>query len=1041
LGQTLVCRILGRRLTGRASVNLLMLIYFVSGACSLIDEVVWVRLLKLTLGNTVYASSIVVSTFMGGLAIGALIMGRYCDGIKRRLGLYALLEGLAAVSALLLPWGLRLTDGIYVWFYRTYHPTDAQLLVVQAMISGVIVLVPSILMGSTLPLLARFVTAIEREAGHLVGRLYALNTLGAAVGCFLAGFVLIRALGVMGTLYTAALLNLLVAVAGGLLSRFSRRRAEEQAETAGPPSSQLAPTQTADGKFLLLVAAFFSSGLISIGYELLWMRSIIHLLGGSTYVFSAVLSVYLLGNVIGAGLGSALVKTLKTPALGFAVSLFVLGLCGIFYLPQLILWTSDVLPEVKRNLEWLNTLIPFSMSMMTPLAQSASLFLIPTVIMGVGFPMALQAWAEHVHKVGRSTGTAYAANTIGAVVGGIVTGFVLIPLLGLQAAVSILGLAGVWIAAVMYISFAGKSKVVVRFGVPGAAVVVLTALVVSMPSDLFSTVVRSNPDVQRELKLVAVEEGVTTTVSLYRDSEEGTLYLFTSGTRVAGDTYFWRSDQKMLGHFGILLNSGARKILSVGFGSGESTACIALHKPERADCVEIAREMVDVSLRYFRHINLGDRLSEHVNMIYMDAKNYIHLTDVRYDAIVSDVTHPRRFAENASLYAKEYFESAKEHLAEDGLFMTWIPTHNVETESVLNSIIGTIMEVFPHVTIWYMTPNPTCYFLVVGSKQPQYFSPRHIENELLKEGVRESLSLIDINNSMDLMSCYIGDADDLRRWVRSYRLNSDYYPFIEFCPDERAGGSAMFQRFVFDIRSESVYKHIDWSGLSEEDKSKWLSEYKRLWDASTYLLLSNGTDSNLEKLRYSMQGLAVLPGNAALRSVRRRAVKAFLWPCTEIIRRGGADSALQMAECVLEVYPRSSFAWMVKSSAMEQKGDMRGALEAAKTAVHVEPEDAEAHMHLASILCGAGQSEDAIAECQEAVRLAEHARGLTDYHRVRMLNALEAAYAAAGRLPEAAATAEKALELASSTEQREMAEQIKKRLVLLKGAGTAGQQH
>jgi len=190
-----------------------------------------------------------------------------------------------------------------------------------------------------------------------------------------------------------------------------------------------------------------------------------------------------------------------------------------------------------------------------------------------------------------------------------------------------------------------------------------------------------------------------------------------------------------------------------------------------------------------------------------------------------------------------------------------------------------------------------------------------------------------------------------------------------------------------------------------------------------------------------MQGLAVLPGNAALRGVRKRAVEAFLWPCTEMIRRGGADGALQMADCVLEVYPQSSFAWMVKSSAMEQKGDMRGALEAAKTAVHVEPEDAEAHIHLASILCSAGQSEDAIVECQEAVRLAEHARGLTDYHRVRMLNALEAAYAAAGRLPEAAATAEKALDLASSTEQREMAEQIKKRLVLLKGAGTAGQQH
>jgi spermidine synthase len=173
----------------RASVNWIMLIYFASGACSLIDEVVWVRLLKLTLGNTVYASSIVVSMFMGGLALGALIMSRYSDRVKEHLRLYALLETLVTISALLLPWALKLADNVYIWFYRTYDPTHGQLLIVQVIISAAILLVPSMIMGSTLPLLGRFVTALENEAGHLVGKLYALNTLGAAAGCFLAGFI------------------------------------------------------------------------------------------------------------------------------------------------------------------------------------------------------------------------------------------------------------------------------------------------------------------------------------------------------------------------------------------------------------------------------------------------------------------------------------------------------------------------------------------------------------------------------------------------------------------------------------------------------------------------------------------------------------------------------------------------------------------------------------------------------------------------------------------------------------------------------------
>jgi len=1031
----------GGGITGRASVNLAMLIYFVSGACSLIDEVVWVRLLKLTLGNTVYASGIVVSTFMGGLALGALIMGGYCDRITRRLRLYALLEGLITISALSLPWAIKLANGIYVWVYRTYHPTHTQLFIVQVIISGAILLVPSMLMGSTLPLLGRFVTALEREAGHLVGRLYALNTLGAAIGCFLAGFVLIRHLGVMGALYAAAFLNLLVALAGWLLSRFSSAPVAEQTETPAPasPDSSLrwAPlrmpnAQAVDRKFYLLILAFFSSGLISIGYELLWIRSIIHLLGGSTYVFSAVLTVYLLGNVIGAAIGSGLVKTLKIPAVGFAVTLFLLGLCGIFYLPLLILWTSEFLREVES----LSRVIPFSTFMIAPLVQSVFLFLTPAIIMGIGFPIALQAWADHVHKVGRSTGTAYAANTIGAVMGGIVTAFVLIPLLGLQLALSMLGLAGVWIAAVMYMAFARSSKVVVRFALFAAAAI-LTTLAVTIPSDLFNTVIESNPTVQQQLELLAVREGATTTVSLYRDSEEGTLYLFTSGVRVAGDTYFWRSDQKMLGHFGILLNSGAKKVLSVGFGSGESTACMALHKLDRADCVEIAPEIVDVSLKYFRHINLGDRLNDQINMIYMDAKNYIHLTDIKYDAIVNDSIHPRRFAENASLYTKEYFESAKEHLADKGLFMTWIPTHNVEAVSVLNSIIGTIMDVFPHVTIWYMTPNPASYFLVVGSRQPQYFSPKHIENELLKDGVRDSLSLIDINNAMDLLSCYIGDKEDLRRCIKSYHLNSDYWPYIEFYTDNRPAGSGMFRTFVSDIRSDSVYKHINWTGFTEEQKNAWLSDFKRLWKASTYLLLSNGTDDYLDRLKYSMEGLAILPGNPALRGLRKRAVKALLSPCTKMIRAGGANNALQMAGNILKMCPQSSIPWMVKSSAMQQMGDMQGAFDAARMAVRLEPDNAQAHLHLASVLCSAGQFEEAIVECKDALRLAEQARELTDYNRIQILNALEAAYVAAGRLPEATATAEEALELASSTEQKELAEQIKKRLLSLKAAGTA----
>ncbi|MBN2594216.1 MAG: fused MFS/spermidine synthase, partial [Sedimentisphaerales bacterium] len=591
-------------ISGKAGINLLMLIYFASGVCSLIDEVVWVRLLKLTLGNTVYASSIVVSTFMGGLALGAFIMGRYSDRATKRLRLYALLETIITISVISLPWGLRIADKFYVWFYRTYDPTQRELLIVQVIISGLILIVPSMLMGSTLPLLGRFVTSLEKETGHLVGRLYAFNTLGAAVGCFLAGFVMIRAIGVMNTLYAAAGLNLFVAFSGWLLSRFPRFEVQQQVKEIRAIHMEAVETSSADSRMYVLAIAFFFSGAISIGYELLWMRSVVHLFSGYTYVFSSVLTIYLLGNVIGAGIGSGLAKQLKCPAKGFAVTLSLLGLCGVFYLPLLILWTSKVMPGINREIELTGRLIPFSAYMIKPLVYSIFLFLIPAIIMGIGFPIALQAWTNRVHKVGWSTGTAYGTNTIGAVIGGIVTGFILIPLLGTQLSISVLGLAGVWIAGFIWLLFAHNSRAIGRFGFLATAAL-LTVIALKMPPDLFDSVVKSNPMLPEQLELLAVEEGVSTTVSLYKDPQEDTLYLYTSGQRVAGDTYFWRSDQKMLGHFGILLNSRAKKVLSVGFGSGESTACTALHGLERAACVEIAPEVVNLSLRFFKHINLG----------------------------------------------------------------------------------------------------------------------------------------------------------------------------------------------------------------------------------------------------------------------------------------------------------------------------------------------------------------------------------------------------------------------------------------------------
>ncbi|MBN2182346.1 MAG: fused MFS/spermidine synthase [Sedimentisphaerales bacterium] len=974
-------------LNKRANINFLMMIYFASGICSLIDEVIWVRLLKLSLGNTVYATTIVVSMFMAGLALGALIMSRYSDEIKNRLRLYALIEILITIAALLFPLALKLADKFYIRFYRTYAPTLKELLAVQVVISGLLVLGPSMLMGSTLPLLGRYVTSLEKQTGRMVGRLYTLNTLGAAVGCFLAGFVLIRSVGVMGTLYTAAIINIFVAFAGWLLSRFSRADTGENEQKLPALKAAIIEPTSGGGRMYTLLFALFFSGLISIGYELLWMRSIVHLLSGYTYVFSSVLTIYLLGNVIGAGIGSGLVRSLKNPAAGFAVTLCLLGICGIFYLPLLIYYSSDILPQINREVELAAMTFPVSAYMIRPLVQSAFLYLLPSIIMGMGFPLALQAWASCVHKVGRTTGTAYGTNTIGAVVGGIATGFILIPLLGLQLSMSVLSLAGIWISAFVWMLFARSNKPALH---PELLVVaaLATLIVVIMPPDLFKTIIQKNPRLPKQLELIAAKEGPATTVSLHRDPQENTLYLYSSGQGVAGDTYFLRSDQKMLGHFGVLLNSKAKRTLSVGYGSGESTACMALYKLERADCVEIAPEVVELSSEFFSHINLGDRLNNEIGMIYMDAKNYLHLTDVKYDTIVNDSINPQHFAENSSLYSKEYFKDAKNRLNENGLFAFWIPTYNIEPLHILNSAIGTMMEVFPHVTIWYMTPDPAQYFLVIGSEQPQQFSPRYIESQLSKDGVRENLSEININSSMDVLSCYIGDEKDLRRFIRSYTTNSDFRPFIEFTTADKPSGSFMFRRFIEVVRSNSVHEHIDWNGFSRGQKSNWLSEFAAVLNASNYLLASNGTSDMMEKLSYCMEGLAILPDNPALINLRKRTEKEIFAVCSDSINSNRTDEALRHTEQMLKIHPRSAVAWLIKSLSMQQQGKIPEALETAKTAVLLAPDMADARFVLGSVLSYNGQPDKAITEYNNALELCKKPRKFAIYSHTKILDIL-----------------------------------------------------
>jgi len=922
-------------------------LFFGSGLCSLIDQVVWVRLLKLTLGNTVYASSVVVSVFLGGLALGALVMARYADRLRDRLGWYAGIEAVATVSALAVPWALGLTDALYVWFYRSQAPGPTSLLVVQVLVSAAVLLVPTMAMGSTLPLLARHVATTEASAGRLVGRLYAVNTLGAATGCMLAGFVLVRWLGVYGALYAAAVANLGV-VAAALLLRW--RVAQTAAPAVERPSVQeLARRQTSRVAFGFLLAGLFSSGFVSIGYEIGWIRSVLFLLGGDTYVFSSVLTVYLLGNVVGAAIGSRLAPRLRNPAAGFATTLLLLGAAGVAYMPSLVGWAGEVLPPIGDWAERAATVLPVSKLMIGPLAHSASLFFLPSLVMGLGFPLALQAWTERVHLVGRSTGAAYGANTVGAVLGGIVTGFGLIPSFGVQVSMTALGLAAAWVAAALWLSARRDAAPLRRAALPVLALA-LSVAVTLVPRDLLREVMARSPWFSDALETVDVREGVTTTVTVHRNPQRGTLHLYASGQAIAGDTFALRGDQKALGHFGPLLHPRPRRVLSVGFGSGETTRCLSYHDLERIDCVEIAPEVVATALAHFPHLNLGARVYDVVHFVFMDAKNYLHLTGEKYDVIVNDSIHPRNFSENASLYGREYFEAARAQLAERGLFVSWLPTYHMSI-GMFDSILGTLTEVFPHVSVWYLTQHWAPLLVLVASDAPQAFDAAEVQARFDDPEVRESLAVIGILDAMDLLNCYVGDETDLQRRIQHFARNSDFTPFVEFNTDPWNTMGEMLQHYVLELRSASIFDHVDASGFGPVESERWLARFRARHEAAGYLLKASAIEYNeLEQLLLYAQALRIAPGDAAVLRARGAADHDLLLKGLKILGEDGPDRALELADTILKLNPQSVSAWLVRSRTARRAGQLEHALYAARAAVALGPEEPDAQRNLEDVL-------------------------------------------------------------------------------------------
>ena len=664
--------------------TLVTALFFVSGVVALAYEVVWVRALGLLVGNSLWAAVAVVAAFMGGMAAGSALVARFVHRLHRHLRLYAAAEGVAALVALSTAPALELLQRVAAHLGAEPLTGWGLPLAGRFALAWAFLVLPTTAMGATLPLL---VARVGRESALAwrVGRLYSANTFGAVAGVVLAGFVALPELGERGTLAAFATVGLLVAAVALCIER--RIPAAAGTIAASPAAGQR--------RWLLFPALF---GFVALACELVWTRILLLHLGSRVYAFALILAVYLIGVAGGAMLVR---RASSVPRRWLAICQILVGVTLALEIP--------ILARFGGLLGWIAVharLRGFVDLEIGLAAAVAALILLPTMAFGASFPLAVAAYPSTAPAAGR-TGAVAAANTLGGIAGTIVGPLALVPLVGSQNLILLLG------AASALAGLALASSRIVR----AAAATVASALVVGVVLVPPGTVLRGAAAVG-EGGVEEVRESASATVIVRRvtDARGSWRSLELNGVNVAGTSPELRAIQRLQGHLPLLLHPDPEKVLHIGFGSGGTAWAVAQHRVRQIVVAELSPEVLAVSDRVFGDVNHGVLHDPRVRVLLNDGRNVLLATRERFDVILSDSIHPV-YAGNSTLYTREYFELCRDHLRPGGVVSMWLPLYSLTEESYL-AIVRAFWEVFPSTCIWYDPMVLNEFTVVTGSLQP-----------------------------------------------------------------------------------------------------------------------------------------------------------------------------------------------------------------------------------------------------------------------------------------------------------------------------------
>ncbi|NUN48052.1 MAG: fused MFS/spermidine synthase [Candidatus Brocadiae bacterium] len=745
---------------------LLTAVFCISGAAALVYEVAWVRMLANSLGASSYTVGTVLAAWMGGLALGAWVIGKRADRDARPLRTYARLEAGIALCAVAMPFAFDLLSRLETALYPILEGRLWALTAFRSVVAFIVLLVPTALMGATFPAMAAAVAGRDHDSrGWRIGLLYGANTLGAVGGVLVAAFVMIGRFGLRKTTFIAAGVNLAAALIAFWLASGEKER-QETAPAAPEPDD---PSPSGEARLALFAAA--AAGFVALGFEVLWTRMFSVLFASVTYSFALMLATFLLGIALGGPIFGRLADRSRS-RLEFAgvLQLLVAVVAVAVYL---------LFPWLKTSTG--TTALAFGgptwgQYLRSLATDAATIMLLPSFLMGGILPVVTRVLAQGPARgLASRLGRVYAANTAGAMAGSLLTGFVLIPAFGDFGRVSIFLGVGSALAGALLLFRGGQWQPLNRWlvtGVAGVAVGLLVAQPAYGRRILVERTVLKSADSTR----IWYEEGPSLTVTVIDERKTGDRIMYTDAFAVAGtgDTYEY---MRMIAHLPMLLNPSAKSACCVGLGTGTTAGALSLWPLDRLDIVELCPEVARAT-PYFAKANrdIISRINTdpRVRLVFDDGKAFLRSTRTTYDIIVAEPLNPH-MSGAASLYSRDFYRVARARLNPGGIVTQWIPLHGVKNED-FRSLFSTFLDVFPESAAWYFKEA----ILLTGHRDRFRVNWPTLKEALDRPQTQAELIPISLADPYTLLACFVCGPKALKDYCRYEPVITDDLPTIEY---------------------------------------------------------------------------------------------------------------------------------------------------------------------------------------------------------------------------------------------------------------------